>query len=677
MAREVLMGDIGVATADPRIAVPRADMSGPNAVEAIGEIGGEAIQGIQTGRALKGVQQDVERFAVVGEAAQQGVRVDPNTGNVIEGDATPELEAALKRVQTASAQKFKEIALEVEQRGLYSGSMMARLHTEKTIRDLSMQTPGFEDEIRRTAANVLGYDPMGFGMRQILDVDRPSAASGPKTKLDLWREEVELFQHNYNVNNPNRPITYQAADKYLSTREINNRSAELYNSRIAQGNASFEEILNSVTLKDSPLIALYKRSQEKTASGEGWDWKDSALMKNEMEFIKTQYKQQLLRDAEKSNPQALRDQKAMDRLDDTVNRLFDPYMAIVSRSSVTTFLENKGAELELRGQDFMRRIAPGLSLIADGVKNQAVAGQLMEIFYSVGSDPQAALWIQQHPELRAIFGDSQEPMAWLQRAATDLGYGGTAGPSQMSALSPEDAEKQKVVTAQLFKEMYLKGTPEQRAEHIKTVGKTNPKLVLGVMAADPQSFNRLDEESRLTVATNQAVEINAVVRDLAELQSNGFASFQVNSSTGEIVAYEKIAGGRASGEDNWVQMSVQPEAVRRYNLVHRNMYNNPNWRDYLTNGAITSGGEASGLVTISISGAVADKRAKELLVERNRAGQRLSRAISSNFEEDSAEMKAARAEVKKYNELYDIAQREADSFNSAMTRLSKGGSARR
>ena len=674
MAREVLTGEIGVTSADPRIAITRPDMSGPGAVEALGALGGEVIQGVQTGRALKGVQQDVDRFATVGEALEQGVKVDPNTGEVLEGEASMELRSALKRVQQTGAQKFREIALEVEQRGLYTGSMMARIHTEKTIRDLSMQTPGFEDEIRRTAASVLGYDPMGFGMRQILDVDKPSGASGPLTELDKWRQQVELATHQYNQMNPNNPTTYNKMDKFMSTTEQNNRSASSYESRVANGNASFEEILNSASTMESPLVGLYNIAQSKIGSGEGWDWKDTTRLQNEMDFLKAQYKQKMLRDAERTNPASLRNQTAMDRLDYTVNTLFEPYEKMISRSSITEFLSKKGAQMELQSQDFMRKIAPGLTMLSDGLKNnQAVSGQMMEIFYSVASDPMAALWIQQNPELRAIFGDSQEPMAWLQRSAERLGYGGATGLPPAPLANPEEERKQKLVDAQFLKEVWKTSTPEQRSEHLSIVAQSQPKLALGLVSADSESFNKLTEEGRLTVGKTQGVEIQAVIRDLADLQQDGYTSFQVNSSTGEMTAYRKL---HTSGtEDKWDKMPVQPEAVRRYNLVHGRLYNDSRWRGYLTNNSITSGAEAGGLIQISASAVNAGRKAEEHLKARDEAARKYGSLIERGYKMDSKSMQDAKAEVEKYKELYSISQEEADNFNRVIKRLTAAGRA--
>lgn len=653
MAREVLVSDIGVAAADPKIAVPRPDMSGPNALESLAEFGGDLARNVQEGRALKGVQEDVKRFNTITSAQEAGAKIDPNTGEILEGSTDQELQDRLMSVRAGSAQKFKEIALTNEQNGVYEGSLKARLHTERTIRDLAMQTPGFEEDIRRTAASVLGYDPMGFGMRQILDVDKPTKA---KTKTDLWEEEVNLFMQQWSAVNDGKAITFQTAEKYLAQREVNNRKAEVLNSRIAKGNASFEEILGSVSTRESPLMRLYNRSQQKLANDEGWDWKDSLAIQNEVDFLKSEYKRELLLDAERADPDALRDQAAMDRLDDTVNRLFDPLAQIALRSTATEFLTRKGAELELLGQDFIRRVAPGLSLISDGLKdNQAAADQLMEIFYSVSTDPTAALFIQQNSELRALFGDSQEPMAWLRRSAINLGYGGKAGPTAPLLTDPEDIRKQNVLDAQLFKELWTKGTPEQRAEHVKIVSEANPKLVLGVMAADPQSFNRLSEEARLTVATEQAVELQAIIRDAARTITESGREIRLSETTGQLVEVSE----RRQGGKTVESFTSKSDAVKRYNMVHLNMYKNPSWRNYLTNNGVGSELEVSSVVAASINSIVIKERLRELedrkewLIQRTTDSSSAGRSGASNssrFKEELSQVESSIEDLNKKND---------------------------
>lgn len=658
MAYEILPTPLGVAQPDPRIAVTRPDQSGPNAVEALGALGGEVISGVQKGRAIRGVNEDVERFAIVSEANERGMQVDPDTGMMVGETQDAALQEKLLETRAKSTQKFREIALANEQTGVYGGSLMARLHTERTIRDLSMQTPGFEEDIRRTAASVLGYDPMGFGMRQILDVDKPTAGpQGPLTELDKWKQKVELATYQYNQANPGNPTNFATMDKFLSTTEQNLRSAESYKSRLEQGQASFEEVLNSVELKDSPLIGLYQKSQAKLAAGEGWKWDDTAMLTNEMANLKAQYKEQLIGEARRTNPNGLLGQQAMERLDTTVNRVFAPYESIVQNSTATKFLESKQAELGLKSQDFMRTVAPGLTLISEGVKNPAVATQLMEIFYSTASDPQAALWIQQNPELRAIFGTTQEPMAWLRRSAERLfGIKGVGTP----ALAPEDEEKQKVVDAQLFKETWKKATPESRTELAAQVAKQNPQLVLGTVSSDPRSYSTLDDKGRLVVGTTQGVELQAIISDMATLQQDGYTSVQVNSSTGELTAYRRIPGGKADGSDKWDIMPVQPAAVTRYNQTHNRMYSDPNWRSFLTNNSITSPGEAAGLVSLSISTEMKKRELEEIRIQRAQAVDRYGRDLGNE---------KLKAEVARLDEQFNLVSKSLADYGSTIKRL--------
>jgi len=159
MANEIMIGDLPVATANPKLAVTRADNSDAQFIQDMGGIAGEAVAGIQGARVRRAVTD-------VGDALNASRQV---IGDIEGGELTAQgiqdLQGGL--VSERAKKAFSQINSALLQSGNRRGSAAAkaRLLAEKEIRNISALTPGFSDEIRKSAAEVLGFDPTGGTMQ--------------------------------------------------------------------------------------------------------------------------------------------------------------------------------------------------------------------------------------------------------------------------------------------------------------------------------------------------------------------------------------------------------------------------------------------------------------------------------------------------------------------------------
>lgn len=190
MANEVMLPDIQVTQADPRVAVVDPDTSTSKLIGAIGKLGGEVVQGIQgyrTGRAIQGTAQ---AYDAAGAMIQSGAVFDPETGELVGGNVDgnmlsveeyqasldEELAAQIANVEQMSGSEFRRIRAAMEQGRLQGGNAYAgglgraNMEIENKIRQISAIAPGFEDVVRDQAKQILGFDPTGFGIRNILKV---------------------------------------------------------------------------------------------------------------------------------------------------------------------------------------------------------------------------------------------------------------------------------------------------------------------------------------------------------------------------------------------------------------------------------------------------------------------------------------------------------------------------
>lgn len=600
MAREVILNPIGVAAADPRIAVPRADMSGPNAVEDIGAIGGEVIQGVQTGRAIKGVQEDVERFEAVSSAQEAGAQIDPDTGEIVGGNFDLAIQQRLQEVRAKGAQKFKEIALANEQRGIYAGSMMARLHTEKTVRDLAMQTPGFEDEIRRTAASVLGYDPMGFGMRQILDVAAPKQR--PMTEWDKTLDRADNYMRQWNhTHDINGQIDMNEAVRRVSNLDLKAAQNKMYDELKREGQVTAEQVLtNYQGNKDDFLTKLTQRAVEG-----GIDVKEAANLQNLVQILKAEEYNQLVADA-KRNPSTRLTEDLTSQFRKAIDDKWAIAETLVQNNTITKIATDRVAQFQALSQEHMAIVAPGLAMLSMGITNQAVAAKMADIMFSVGSEQQARTWLQNFPELRAILRDNEKPMESIDRAAREL-----FGLAQRDGAPAGNPRETAAVKRALATTLYGKATSkEERSALINDLGNSAPDYQLALVSADPNSFNNLTPEARQSVAAQQATEARNLIRDIDQTINVG-SFFEKNPSsdmrieidpeTGKLIPYRRAGLGKT--RDQWVRADegiagVKIPAIEAYNNIHRRLYANDQWRTFMLGDRVTSPAQASEMMLI-------------------------------------------------------------------------------
>lgn len=208
MANEVVIGDLPVATANPKIAVTRADNSTAQFIQDIGGLAGDVVKGVQQGRVNRAVTE-------VGDALNASRQV---IGDIESGEMTVEGVQKLQEglVSERSRKAFTQINSALLQSGNRRGSAAAkaRLLAEKEIRNISALTPGFSDEIRKSAAQVLGFDPTGGTMQELFSMTDPKAAAEGPTEFEKAKEILGPM-----YNTPLGESFYSYMNEYGATAE--------------------------------------------------------------------------------------------------------------------------------------------------------------------------------------------------------------------------------------------------------------------------------------------------------------------------------------------------------------------------------------------------------------------------------------------------------------------------
>jgi hypothetical protein len=154
------------------------DTAAASAVQAFGQIAGDA----RKGALRKDLRQEIEEEAVIVGTLNAPETVVTETGvDISQSDPTGVIDR--------QSEKFKRLAL-ARQQGKIDDNTIA-IEAEKSLREAIAKAPGFADEFRRIASDLVGFDVSGAGARTLFGTGQ--GGSTRLTALQKAREEAALL----------------------------------------------------------------------------------------------------------------------------------------------------------------------------------------------------------------------------------------------------------------------------------------------------------------------------------------------------------------------------------------------------------------------------------------------------------------------------------------------------
>lgn len=502
MANEVISNPIPVDMADPRITVVDGDRSTARAIEAAGEFTGDAIRGYQVGKAKDALSDVTETFSVVGEMRDRGVTYNPVTGGLEGEQVDAALAEQVNRVRSKSEQAFKSIALASEQ-GMYGASRQATLEIEKRIRQLSAQTPGFEDEIRRTAASVLGYDPTGFAIREILDQEKPD--DRPE-KLDPYTQAYKdakdwLTNRSLLGGTSLSPQQIEAQARDIADRKFQNDTLK---DAQTSGSLNADQAATEYMKLEHPVLSkLWAKHRDLSATGQGLDFSSVQSLTQELNRMADQEVANLV-DKATQGGSGIMSIEARSNLEKSVR---DKYNRVIE--SLPSMVENNFMEKNLEKMAFLAEYkmwdrAEDIMILKNGA-GEAIASTFIEVMANAVDDGHNSLLIQRYPWLREFVMDKSGKESFFKDAskrALELFQGSTVTPSgeSTSTGNPErDTQIDQFVIEQTMNAAKKTGDKQLYQEQLEALYTNKPDAALSLVANDPDSFSFLNDEQRVRV----------------------------------------------------------------------------------------------------------------------------------------------------------------------------------
>lgn len=530
MANEVMIGNIGVAPADPRVAVSQPDRAAANLISSAGELAGEAVQGYQLGRTERAMRQAAQGYDVASRLTEAGAKFDPETGEVVNQQEIAEkidadLAAQIAAVEETSSIAFSKIKAGMEQgRGEggnpYAGGVAtASLYIENEIRKIAALTPGFEDVVRKTARDVLGFDPTGFGIRNILQVPK-QADSNENPRIKGMREEAEARVWRANVNGIN--LSMEDALRQVTAEDSRRTMKESLAMEIETGNLTsdaatteyFQTLANPMlNLLEGTIAAIDPDSGQTFGNMNGAD--RTQLMKNQQAAMREQEYNEAVafaRQAALSNGGRLTNQD-LTRIREQTDRRWQGMDTVIDTMSRAAYAERWADELAKMANLQAWAVAPLIKFLNEGF-NESIGLEFVKAMANTGSNSQLRLLIDRSDVLSQITGggDASLTSSLVGQTLNDVFNG------QIPVITGDpviDKDFTKEVVADLWKNSG--NNPEGRRQIANELSSVQPEMAYAMFIADPSEFGKyLSPESFKNMQTVFRTEVEMYTRSFAD-----------------------------------------------------------------------------------------------------------------------------------------------------------------
>lgn len=407
MANEIMIGDIGVASADPRVAVTRADTTAARNIEMAGAIAGDVVEGVQQARTRGAVADTAEALSATEQLITERERA------TVAGEQLDEAEAINrigKSLNDRAARNFSKIRADLEQRGGGRGAAARRAIAlvESEVRNISALTPGFSESIRQTAASVLGFDPTGATMERLFGMEDPEAAKAAEPISDTemlkdmlgnyWTDEIGQIAFAYMRQTNSTPqVTMQYLQDNGYWQYANNmRADDLMFARGEQNQRGYVDrmIQNSAGLTSFSAMTTNLLT---TAQIEGLDTLDTAKVNSLLD-------QWMEGQMSLAKRKGVVNQAELDRLKDHYSSALQPYRTLVSDTNKLDVLKENADTFQQMARLGLQYTAREFMTMAEGL-NPALAKEVFNLMSLSNSREVFLNRLKAHPTLQGLFDE--------------------------------------------------------------------------------------------------------------------------------------------------------------------------------------------------------------------------------------------------------------------------------
>jgi hypothetical protein len=372
----------------------QATQAGPSpvaqAIQAGGEIAGQTIKDVQKNALEADVQQSADVVTAVGGAVAEGGRsiFDPE-GEINTEGLSPDLQQQIQRVKATAGDKFKRIANAVKQGALPESA--AALETEATVRRLMTQTPGFAQEIKQLARELVGFDPTGYALRKIFDVNQPAHKPTAQEKRVA---EAQVIVDGY--RRAGKDITLDSVLTTMAQHDMIKLEQENLNNQLDIKTINTQQWAQSSFVARGPDLIGSLQKIATLGAAEG--------IREPQQYVNAVVQQREEAKAAFRQGVALRggmDATAAAAIEDQIDAQYEPLIKSITDNEMGKVLETKLDVIVKLNALWGKQATPRLTRIIDAY-GPTIGGQLLEMMSNIADPKQFELIYQFDPKLKEL-----------------------------------------------------------------------------------------------------------------------------------------------------------------------------------------------------------------------------------------------------------------------------------
>jgi len=456
-------GEINV----PRSFTPESvDTSRSNLIQGLGQAVGVALQqrSEERGRELQAdITKDTEKtarvVATVEEAMQHSKKdasktFDSRTGTVNYSEEYPkEFTDALNTVMKESGDEFRSIASAVAQGSTPKAA--AAIQLESKLREYTARYPSFAPELRQTMRDNAGYDPTGYHMRKILDINDATPQT-PLTESQKLQQKAEALHDALSVSG--RAPSIDVIKYRIASAEMLEKMDAIKASEVKGNIRQSQALVKESITQSGPNLDLFFAEQE-TAIRKGGtinvELQQASLMR--ARAVHETYLYTL------TNQAGDYSQDTSDMIRKEMDRIYEPVSKLIGDAEYGKILAKKNIELLEIDKRIGRSMFPELMMIK-GAMGAEFASKAIDHMMAF-SDPKVLdQYAENYPVLRGLIdsfkGSTSERNAKMANVYTKVVTG--------QSLEEGDLEWAKGLAPIVLD----KGSPEEgRQNYLNNLGK--------------------------------------------------------------------------------------------------------------------------------------------------------------------------------------------------------------
>lgn len=362
---------------DPNIAVARTtapvDTSTASAIEAFGQLGGEAYRGHLQGKLINELQETGDIINTI-NAGEEAIQQASKRGEI----------------DTAS-DRFKTLAAATDQGKI--SPQRARIEAEVILRQNIAQAPGFADQFRATAREHLGFDPSSATLNTLFNSG--AVEEGPLTEE---QKDMQTAQALYSggigtsIEENYRLIQQEKADKIRE----NITSRQIQNGQLNAGKVAVEGAQRAATRFNTVMAGAF--GQIETQGGIN----DIEQFKGAVMSMADQVKSTIEQEMAASEEYAYTPEH-YNQVRSRIDEQRDAYLEILDNQDLTNVLSRNRDRLADLVEIAGTSLAPDLAILRD--LGEPAQQAYMDLMVLSGGDPRLMKELMAQDPRKAFVGN--------------------------------------------------------------------------------------------------------------------------------------------------------------------------------------------------------------------------------------------------------------------------------